>query len=247
MSHAGPPPPDEPDPSPDQPAQPPAYNPYPDNWETAPTGAPAFHAGPPPGSSNPYGQPAPYGQTAASNPYAGPDTARPTFAFGGYAGWFTRVGAYLIDSVAASLAAAPLWAGWVMRLRDTHVVHQTDGSVVLQQSGTSAGAGFLILVGTLTGLAFLIWNVGLRQGRTGASIGKSVLAIRLVNADLQPIGPGWALLRQLLHVLDGLPCACLPLGYLWPIWDERKQTFADKLMRSFVIQATTEVGRPFAP
>jgi uncharacterized RDD family membrane protein YckC len=247
MSHAGPSPPDEPDPSPDQPAQPPAYNPYPDNWETAPTGAPAFHTGPPPGSRNPYGQPAPYGQTAASNPYAGPDTARPTFAFGGYAGWFTRVGAYLIDSVAASLAAAPLWAGWVMRLRDTHVVHQTDGSVVLQQSGTSAGAGFLILVGTLTGLAFLIWYVGLRLGRTGASFGKSVLAIRLVNADLQPIGPGWALLRQLLHVLDGLPCACHPLGYLWPIWHARKQTFADKLMRSFVIQATTEVGRPFAP
>ena len=264
MSHLGPPPPDpEQEPEhesgrPEQPPEPAPYNPYPDNWDTAPTGNPAFNAAPPPEpSASPYGDPhggayggsTPYGAPPpppGANPYAGPATSRPTFGFGGYAGWFTRVGAYLIDSVLTSIASAPLWAGEVMKFQNIHFVRDADGTVTMHNSGTPAGAGLLILIGALTGLAFLVWNAGIRQGSTGATIGKSVLAIRLVNADGQPIGPGWAILRQLLHFLDGLPCICLPLGYLWPIWDSQKQTFADKIMGSYVIQATTPEPRPFA-
>jgi hypothetical protein len=36
------------------------------------------------------------------------------------------------------------------------------------------------------------------------------------------------------------------LGFLWPIWDSRKQTFADKIMGTFVIQATTP-QQPYPP
>jgi uncharacterized RDD family membrane protein YckC len=155
------------------------------------------------------------------------------------------VGAYLIDAILASVAAAPAWVGQVMRFHNFHFVHNPDGTVTTQTSGTPAAAWALILVGTVTGLVFLVWNVGIRQGRTGASVGKSVLAVRLVNSDLQPIGTGSAILRQLLHILDGLPFICLPLGYLWPLWDERKQTFADKIVKSFVIQATTPQPPPY--
>ena len=35
------------------------------------------------------------------------------------------------------------------------------------------------------------------------------------------------------------------LGYLWPIWDSRKQTFADKIMSTFVVQATTPQPPPY--
>ena len=38
--------------------------------------------------------------------------------------------------------------------------------------------------------------------------------------------------RQLAHVLDGLPCY---LGYLWPLWDAKRQTFADKVIGTYVI------------
>ena len=103
----------------------------------------------------------------------------------------------------------------------------------------------LLAIGSITSIAFYVWNICIRQGRTGATVGKSVLAIRLVNSDLQPIGAGWSFLRNLLHIVDGLPCICLPIGYLWPIWDDRKQTFADKIMSTFVIQATTPEPRPF--
>jgi len=36
-----------------------------------------------------------------------------------------------------------------------------------------------------------------------------------------------------LHILDALP---LFLGFLWPIWDAKKQTFADKIIKSVVVK-----------
>ncbi len=47
----------------------------------------------------------------------------------------------------------------------------------------------------------------------------------------QPIGPLNAFLRDLVHILDGIAY----IGYLWPLWDEKRQTFADKLMKTVVI------------
>jgi uncharacterized RDD family membrane protein YckC len=169
-------------------------------------------------------------------------SSKPTFGFGGYAGWFTRVGAYLIDSIANSLAAAPLWVGYVMLLANTTTTTNPDGTTSTDYSGSVAGPLVLILVGAVTWLAFFIWNICIRQGRTGASVGKSVLAVRLVNSDLQPIGGGWCFLRQILHIVDTIPCY---LGYLWPIWDSQKQTFSDKIMSTYVIHATTPGPRPF--
>jgi uncharacterized RDD family membrane protein YckC len=87
----------------------------------------------------------------------------------------------------------------------------------------------------VVGLAFLLWNSGYRQGRTGQSLGKSVLGTRLVRVGTEePIGFGPAVWRQVAHLLDGLP---LGLGYLWPLWDEQRQTFADKICSTQVVQA----------
>ena len=87
----------------------------------------------------------------------------------------------------------------------------------------------------VAGLAFLVWNCGWQQGRSGQSLGKRVLGMRLVGAATgQPVGFGRAVWRQVAHLLDGLP---LLLGYLWPLWDERRQTFADKLCSTLVVQA----------
>lgn len=244
----------------------PGYNPYPDNWNAAPPPPPPnpYEQANPYGQqppdpygqqqpanpygqqpTNPYGQPSPYASSgqpgSPANPYAGPANSKPTFGFGGYAGWFTRVGAYLIDYIAGLLAAIPALLGYVVLLTNTSTKINPDGSKSTTYSGSVAVPTILILIGAVTGIAFFVWNICIRQGRTGATIGKSVLAIRLVNSDLQPIGAGWAFLRYLLHILDGI---CY-LGYLWPIWDDRKQTFADKIMNTFVIQATTSEPRPY--
>jgi uncharacterized RDD family membrane protein YckC len=257
-----------PGPGPDQgQAEPPGpgggqeWSPYPANWESSsrpptPPSAPNPYGQQPPSGQpnpyeqgNPYSQQPPYGQPGQpghpgqpANPYAGPANNKPTFGFGGYAGWFTRVGAYLIDYIASLVAALPLWIGYGILLSNTSTTTNADGTKTSHYSGSIGVPLFLILIGAITSIGFFVWNVCIRQGRTGASIGKSVLAIRLVNSDLQPIGGGWAFLRAVLHIVDSIPCY---IGYLWPIWDSRKQTFADKIMNTFVIQATATQPRPY--
>ncbi|OLT03860.1 hypothetical protein BJF90_04310 [Pseudonocardia sp. CNS-004] len=87
----------------------------------------------------------------------------------------------------------------------------------------------------VVGLAYLVWNSGYRQGRSGQSLGKTVLGTRLVGeASGEPVGFGRAIGRQIAHLLDGMP---LGIGYLWPLWDERRQTFADKVCSTLVVQA----------
>lgn len=275
MSHAGPPPdqpqpdPNQPDPNhhPDPPAPGPGatgepetppeqpWSPYPAGWDQpkhsgqadpSPYGQPA----PPPNpyDQNPYGA-APYAAPAGPtgvNPYAGPVRPdRPVFGFAGYASWFSRVGAFLIDAFVGAAAGFPLWIGYGLLVANTTTITQPDGSTKSTYDGSTALPVTMLVIGALTSIAFYVWNICLRQGRTGASIGKSALAIRLVNSDQQPIGAGWSFLRNLLHIVDELPCACLPLGYLWPIWDEHKQTFADKIMSTYVIHATEVQPRPY--
>ncbi|GAA4520421.1 hypothetical protein GCM10023191_097360 [Actinoallomurus oryzae] len=81
---------------------------------------------------------------------------------------------------------------------------------------------FVLLVRTLV-----------REGRTGQSPGKRLLRIELLDARTgRPVGIGRALVRRLAHVLDSLPCY---LGFLWPLWDEQHQTFADKLAGTVVL------------
>ncbi|HYN17024.1 MAG TPA: RDD family protein, partial [Actinomycetes bacterium] len=62
---------------------------------------------------------------------------------------------------------------------------------------------------------------------------KQVLNIRLLRMqDGQPMGGGMAFVRDLAHIVDALPCY---IGFLFPLWDARRQTFADKIMSTVVI------------
>ena len=76
-------------------------------------------------------------------------------------------------------------------------------------------------------------------GRTGQSFGKRRVGLRLVGQDTAaPIGPAQAFVRDLVHLLDGLTV----VGFLWPRWDERRQSLADKLMRTVVVAAGQPAG-----
>jgi uncharacterized RDD family membrane protein YckC len=85
------------------------------------------------------------------------------------------------------------------------------------------------------GLA-VIWGLinAYQQGATGQSTGKKIVGIRtLREQDGQPLGGGVGLGRGLLHILDLLPCG---LGFLWPLWDSKNQTWADKIVKSVVVK-----------
>jgi uncharacterized RDD family membrane protein YckC len=174
---------------------------------------------PPYGSPPPYGTPAQggYGQQVPAPGGYVPD--QPGYYMGrALANWPQRVGAYLIDYL---IAAIPAFLA------------------VLLFSGTSsgndasAGAGLVAFLLYLTSLGVWIYNRAILMGRTGQSWGKQVLNLRLVRmADGQPMGGGMCFVRDLAHILDALPCY---LGYLWPLWDARRQTFADKVMNTVVL------------
>jgi uncharacterized RDD family membrane protein YckC len=160
-----------------------------------------------------------------------------------YASWGRRVLGSLVDTVLGTVASIPLIIGWVMLGQDNPVV-ATDGNgnPALADGAHASGATIAMLVlGAVVYVAFVIYNTIIRQGRTGYTLGKTAVGIRLVHeATNEPIGALLCFVRQLAHIVDGLICY---LGWLWPLWDPKNQTLADKIMGTVVIiQPADELG-----
>jgi uncharacterized RDD family membrane protein YckC len=99
-------------------------------------------------------------------------------------------------------------------------------------TGIVALSRVLTVMGILGLLAFVLWNSCYLQGTTGRSVGRRVARTKLVKVETgRPVGGGQALLRQFCHALEFF------IGYLWPLWDDKRQTFADKIVGTVVIRA----------
>ncbi len=187
------------------------------------TGQPGYGA-PPPGYGPPQGG---YPPAPGYQPYGPPPP---------YAGWGARVGAALIDGLIIGVPAAIFYVLGIV-VGSTDMTCTTDdgpGSYSTSCSGgLSAGGVILMLIGALIALAgglYLLY----REGVTGQTPGKKVLGIKLIReADGQVIGFGMSIVRRICHVVDGIPCY---LGYLWPLWDQKRQTFADKILNTIVVK-----------
>jgi uncharacterized RDD family membrane protein YckC len=201
-------PPDEPDAGQQPPSEPTPYEPP----ATPPPPPPAYgqysvpESSPPP--SGQYGAPAPYGaQPMPSSQYAATPGAP-------YAAWISRVGATLLDAI---IVFVPL------------VVLAIIGAAI----GHGVGAAILILA-YIGAFVFSLWNQVFRQGTTGQTLGKQVVGIKLIREqDGQPVGAGMAFVRGIAHFLDSIPCY---VGFLWPLWDAKNQTFADKVCSTVVVR-----------
>jgi uncharacterized RDD family membrane protein YckC len=141
--------------------------------------------------------------------------------------WIQRVGAALVD-YAVVLPFVLLRAVFSPKITITDI----NGAVVTTQSGGNAPLAFLM------GLIILvIWIYNrLFMGGQGQSLGKKALGLTLVGeASGQPIGMAKAFLRDLAHFIDTIICL---VGFLFPLWDKKRQTIADKIMATVV---TTKV------
>lgn len=152
-----------------------------------------------------------------------------------YASWGRRVLATLVDGLFTLVAGIPFIFGNVMAYDELDF--RTDpvtGEVVeTPQSDLSDATVGLLLAGVLIVFAFSVYNQVIRQGRTGYTLGKAALGIRLVKASTdRPMGMVMCFVRQLAHYVDSLICY---LGWLWPLWDSRNQTIADKIMGTVVV------------
>ncbi len=205
-------------------------------------GAPDPNAGY--GASASYGQSQPssygsaYGQQQA---YQEPPAASAGYGVPYSAG--NAVSPYGYDSGYAT--PAPALSNWGKRALGALVdygpivilswIGQGISSAMINAStGAPSAAGAIIsLVLSLAGLGYWVWNTVLKGGKTGVTLGRSIAKTKLVSESTgQPIGPGMAILRQIAHVVDSLICY---IGWLFPLWDQKRQTIADKIVKTVVI------------
>ena len=183
----------------------------------APYGAPAGGYGPNAtggydpnaGAQTPYGAPnAGYG---APSPYGAPGGYQPNpYAPSGpvLATWGRRALGGLIDFVAPGI-----------------VVSMIIGLIFADRTSSVAN-----LLSTVLTLGFWCYNTGYRLATTGYSFGHKIAQVRVVMADSgQTPTVNTAVLRAVCHLLDSWACM---IGWLFPLWDAKKQTFADKITKT---------------
>ena len=132
---------------------------------------------------------------------------QPAAPAGQYTDWFSRVAAFVIDLVPFALA---------------YLIAAVAGST-------------RVYVFTLLGATVIsAWNRWMLGGQ-GQSLGKRLVRIRLVSASTGlPVGEARACARDLCHLAD---LAVGYVGFFFPLWDDRRQTLADKIMRTVVVPA----------
>jgi uncharacterized RDD family membrane protein YckC len=92
----------------------------------------------------------------------------------------------------------------------------------------------LYLLAILAALAYQIYNRWYLGGQ-GQSLGKRTLGMRLLSEQTgQPIGTLMAFVRDICHVVDSIICY---IGWLFPLWDAKRQTLADKIVKTVVVPA----------
>nr|CRL71438.1 RDD domain-containing protein [Mycolicibacterium komanii] len=128
------------------------------------------------------------------------------------AAWSARVGAFAVDvligfAVLATLAVVSLTA----------------------PQRSSLWWGYLVAMGVVV-LAIAVNRLVL-PAVLGFSLGRALFGIAVRKRDGSTVGVWRLLLREVAHLLD---TAALLIGWLWPLWDRRRRTFADLLLRTEV-------------
>lgn len=146
--------------------------------------------------------------------------------------WGRRVAANVLDG---------LFSGWPVLLGLGYLIT----TLHMQEIPYEGWTGFEVRLPSVQGVVVLVlgyaansglslWNRMYLQGSTGQSVGKKAMGIRLVDeVGLHPIGPSNAYLRDLAHALDLISS----VGYLRPLWDAKRQTFADRIVKAVVVDA----------
>ena len=146
--------------------------------------------------------------------------------------WGQRVRARLIDLGPTYLGLIIFYAGYLVS-----VIELSRSSGSTPDFETAAVAMIIGLSVILASLAWVAYNRWIIAGKTGQSMGKRMTKIRLIGEETNtPIGAKNAFIRDLVHILDALSL----VGYLWPLWDAKKQTFGDKIMRTSVVNETLD-------
>jgi uncharacterized RDD family membrane protein YckC len=130
-----------------------------------------------------------------------------------YSGFWLRFVAFLLDSIILVAAS------FLVRL------------LFLFPSGNIAWPVFL---GVFPSIFYWLYY-WLFTGLRGQTPGKMVLGIKVVRANGEKVGLGWAALREIPGKIISL--VGLFLGFIWIAWDKKKQGWHDKIADTIVIRA----------
>ncbi len=154
---------------------------------------------------------------------------------GELAGFGSRLGGYLLDSLLYGLLFLPfLVAGIVLIAMGLEDCVSFDDEIICagrEKPGLIAAGVIAMVVGFV-----VIVVVYLRAlATTGQTWGRKLVGIRVVDASTRG-APGWgkAIGRQLFAGF--ISANVLYLGYLWMIWDGQNQTWHDKVASTLVVK-----------
>lgn len=128
------------------------------------------------------------------------------------AGWHIRAAALAVDVVPGFAVVATMALVWL---------------AVPARSTWWWVSGFALVGATLLTMV----NRAVLPAILGWSLGRALFGIAVVRADATAVGVGRLTSRELAHLLDTLSVF---VGWLWPLWDPRRRTFADLLLRTEV-------------
>lgn len=191
-----------------------------------------FPPPPPPGGGFPSPEPPPGGGFAPPTP--GFSGYAPTTG-GELAGFGARLGAWILDRLITAVFFVPGLLVLITGPKETQgcpdSISTDPFAVCTGPTDATRGAAYL-----LYGLAFIgsIFYYAILDGR-GATIGKRTVGLRVIDMNTgQPIGTGRGVGRFFGQIVSSLLCY---LGFFWMLWDDRKQTWHDKMVRSVVVRA----------
>lgn len=196
-------------------------------------GPPGYGAPPPAPGYGPGG----YG---GQPPYGGPPPAYyAAHREGELAGFGVRLGGYLLDSLLYGLLMVPFIVAFALLLayglRDC-VTDQVTNEIYCdgREDVGSILLGALVLLIGLVVVAVVYLRALARSGQTW---GCRIVKIRVIAADTGA-APGWgkAIGRSLFAGF--ISSNIFYLGYLWMLWDDKNQTWHDKVANTVVVRTS---------
>ncbi|WRH17928.1 RDD family protein [Microbacterium sp. JZ37] len=130
--------------------------------------------------------------------------------------WWRRAGDFLVGTLIP-------WS----------LLSQLLGTVFFRRSWPGGWGG--ALVATLAFAAIVV--IGSALSKDGQTPSQRLCGLRVLTLDDRVAGRGRQAARAAGHLLDMLS---LGVGFLWPLWDSRAQSFADKLAATVVVRAGTK-------
>jgi len=196
---------------------------------------PGFGSAPPPPPGFGSAPPPPPGAVATAPGY--PPYGYANAPVGGErAGFGIRLGGWLLDGLLYGLLMSVFVIPGAVLIASSFEDCVTIEDEIFCPSGspnggTIGGGIALIIVGLLL-VAFIYVRA---LGKTGQTWGRRIVGIKVVGETTgEPIGFGRALGRQLFaSFISG---QIFYLGYLWMLWDDKKQTWHDKVVNSIVVK-----------